>query len=182
MTARGVTDLDRAFARLADGDRSAFNEVFTVLWPRLLAFCERMLGSSADAEDAAQNALTTLLSQSANYDPDRSALGWALALATWECRTQRRRKTRSRIDDIDVPERVAPGLNPEAESARTELLEAAEFAMAALSESDKQLVKDTLFELAEADGPDSAALRKRRQRAFERLRAAWRRLYGDNHA
>lgn len=178
----GTSSLDVAFGRLADGDRAAFNDVFEVLWPRLLAFCRKMLGDGPDAEDAAQNSLTTLFARAANYDRDRSALGWALAIATWECRTVRRRSSRSRIIDGPVPEEIAASTSPETDAAHRQLLAALEHALGELSDSDRLIVRETLLEMVETDQPADAAARKRRQRAFERLRMAWRRLYGDTNA
>ena len=49
--------LHQAMGRLADGDRNAFDLVFTAIWPVLRRFALRVMGSPADAEDAAQAAL-----------------------------------------------------------------------------------------------------------------------------
>jgi RNA polymerase sigma-70 factor (ECF subfamily) len=181
MTSSGAS-LDEAFVRLADGDRAAFNEVFVALWPRIHAFCRRMLGDGPDAEDAAQNALTTLFARSATFDRERSALGWALAIATWECRSFRRRDSRSRVVEVAMPEVATASDSPEAVAAHRQLVAAAELAIEELSEGDRAIVRETLFDMVEKDGPADAAARKRRQRAFDRLRAAWRRLHGDANA
>ena len=45
--------LQRGMSALADGDRSAFDAVFSALWPVLRRFAERALRDPAAAEDAA---------------------------------------------------------------------------------------------------------------------------------
>lgn len=56
---RGIGDdeLDALMARLADGDRSVFDEVFHLLWPCTLRLCTSLSGNEADAADAAQEAM-----------------------------------------------------------------------------------------------------------------------------
>src|SRR3954467_10338343 len=78
----------------ADGDRAALDPLFHALWPRCVAFAERMLGDRALAEDCAQDALVKLFGQLDRFDRERDALTWALAIATWEARTVRRRRAR----------------------------------------------------------------------------------------
>ena len=168
-------DLNELMARLADGDRAAFTPVFRQLWPRVLRVCTSMLQNDADAADAAQQAMEKIFVRAADYDANRPALPWALAIASWECRTLLRKRWRRR----EAPEAV--GTEPtdqttEEEFARHDLAQTAVEAMGQLSEADRETLLATFWEEAASVG--GATLRKRRERALTRLRAVLKRLYG----
>src|SRR5882724_4621974 len=97
-------NLDALVAQLAEGDRSAFTPAFQLLWTPTLRLCTRLLKNGADAADAAQQAMQKILERAAEYDPERPALPWALAIAGWECRTILRKRSRRR----EVAEDLAP--------------------------------------------------------------------------
>lgn len=191
MDAPRLARLDDDLRRLADGDRSAFGPVFSALWPLLRAYAARALGDGPDAEDVAQGALLKLFDQVGDYDPSRRALPWALAIVAWECRTVRRRRTRAKeLLDPKGSEDVGAGVasaepSPEGAAIDRELVQLARDALAELSVSDRQTLTlafgDAFAERAGASEPGvgAAALRKRKERAIERLRAAFRRLYGS---
>jgi RNA polymerase sigma-70 factor (ECF subfamily) len=166
--------LDASMARLARGDRSAFTSVFQALWPRTLRLCFGILKHDADAADAAQQALAKILERAAEYDPARPALPWALGVASWECRSILKRRARRR--EVDADESVF-GSTTDGEDAAVErqLVDAAVTALGTLSDSDKETLLATFWEEAASVG--GATLRKRRERALVRLRAAFRRLY-----
>lgn len=173
-----LQELDRQLARLADGDRSASSAVFAVLWPRLVAFAERSLGRGPDADDAAQQALEKVFAQAGKYDRTRSALAWALAITAWECRTLLARRQRRKEDSIDGAAELAQTVaGPEEQVIRRGLSEALDVAVAGLSEEDRRTLKEAFFD--ETEGTSAPAFRKRKQRTLERLRGAWRRLYGS---
>jgi DNA-directed RNA polymerase specialized sigma24 family protein len=102
--------LDALMARLAEGDRSAFSPVFERLWPPALRLCANMLKNDADAADAAQHAMEKILVRASDYDPSRPALPWALAIASWECRTILRRRFRRREISDDSIQWLAAGV------------------------------------------------------------------------
>lgn len=166
--------LDAALARLADGDRSAFAEVFTALHGPIERLCRSMLKSEADAADASQEALCKILERASDYDKSRAALPWALAIAAWECRTLLRKRMRRREADVPVEERA--GAHAEEELVQRDLLAAATSALGELSDVDRETLVSTFWE--EGATASGATLRKRRERALGRLRGAWRRLYG----
>ncbi|MEO8179944.1 MAG: sigma factor [Deltaproteobacteria bacterium] len=167
-------------ARLADGDRSAFTQAFALLWPPTERLCRSLLHDPADAADAAQQAMQKILERApADYDPERPALPWALALAAWECRTLLRRRQRRR----EVPEAAGADpatLHPEQELVQRDLGRAALEALGTLSEIDRDALFEAFWDRALEAAPSElpATVRKRRQRALVRLRAAFRRLYG----
>jgi RNA polymerase sigma-70 factor (ECF subfamily) len=162
--------VQRALTALAGGDRRAFDAVFEGLWPIMRAFCLRQLNQPAEAEDAAQRALLKLFEQAANFDPTRSAVAWGLTLAAWECRTARRRWSRSRTTGAEVLGGVPdaqPG--PEQHAQQAQVVARVEAALAELSPLDRETVLATLND--EAPEVPGATFRKRRQRAMSRLRA-----------
>ena len=169
------TELNELIARLAEGDRSAFTAAFRLLWPPILRLCRSMLHNDADAEDAAQQAMEKIFSRSGDYDRTRPTMPWALAIASWECRTSRQRRNRRREQSEPAEDQL---VTPDAEQAHIEhqLVEAALTAMGTLSETDRGALLATFWE--EAASASGATLRKRRARALGRLRGAFRRLYG----
>ena len=167
--------LDGLVARLADGDRSVFTAVFRALWPPILRLCRAMLKNEADAADAAQEAMEKILARASDYDRNRPALPWALAIAGWECRTILRKRTRRRETSED--EAREPSVeNVEEEFARKDLVSAAVDAMGQLSDTDREVLVATFTD--ESLNIAGATLRKRRERALRRLKDAFRRLYG----
>lgn len=162
-------------ARLADGDRTAFTAVFRVLWPSVFKLCVSMLKNEADAKDAAQEAMEKILSRAPDYDRVRPALPWALAIGAWECRTvARARFRRHEVGEGPTAEGVVP--SAEDDVLQEDLTRAAMTAMGQLSDADKETLLATFWdEAASVRGP---TLRKRRERALDRLRATFRRIYG----
>lgn len=178
MDEHALHKLDASMVRLADGDRSACSSVFGLLWPELTRFAERTLGQGPDASDAAQQALEKIFSQAADYDRDRSALAWALAITAWECRSVLQRRRRRREAPLDAmgaaqSSSVDPG---EAAEQRAMLL-ALRTTLSGLSASDQKTLEEAFFR--ESDGAQAPAFRKRKERALIRLRAAWRKIHGD---
>ena len=171
------TRLTELMARLADGERAAFDPVFEMLWPVLRAYAVRMIGPE-EGEDVAQQALLKLFARASEYDPGRDALAWALGITTWECRTARRRQSRSRErchHPLPDPADPSPSACPETHAHGIEMRAALGAALEELSETDRE------FLLAELQGQEHTAkpatVRKRRQRALARLRSVW----GLNH-
>jgi RNA polymerase sigma-70 factor (ECF subfamily) len=165
--------LDAWMARLASGEREVFASVFEALWPPIYRLCLSLLGNEADASDAAQEAMTKILERASDYDKNRPALPWAMAIAGWECRTVTRRRTRRR--EVGEPLTEAGGQHPEEDFVARDLTSAALTALGELSDSDRETLVATFWE--EAASVSGATLRKRRERAIERLRKSFRRLY-----
>jgi RNA polymerase sigma-70 factor (ECF subfamily) len=177
-TARAA--LDAAMQRLAAGDRSVFSMVFTQLWTPMLRFCKQQLKHEADAHDAAQNALQKVLERASDYDPKRPALPWALAIAAWECRTiQRKYSRRKEVSDGPLSQLAQDADQDQVEQA--ELIECALATVQTLSSLDRAVLTETYWDQDQHQrrSPSAAATqRKRKERALERLRTAFRRLYG----
>lgn len=168
-------ELDQLMARLADGDRSVFTEVFRRLWPPTLRLCVSLVKHKADGADAAQQAMVKIFERASDYDRERPALPWALAIAAWECRTLRRWRARRREASADAPEQ-AQIVEAEHELVSRDLVRAALSSLGELSELDQETLLATFWE--EEGSASGATIRKRRERALERLRIKFRRLYG----
>jgi RNA polymerase sigma-70 factor (ECF subfamily) len=169
------TALDELVARLADGDRTAFDPVFRLLWPKSLRLCQSMLKHEADAADAAQQALTKILERAPSYDRTRAALPWALAIVAWECRTILRKKARRK----EVAADMAPEASSDSSDAafeQRELVQKAVEVLGGLSGPDRATLIATFQD--EASSVAGPTFRKRRERALKRLRTAFRSIYG----
>jgi RNA polymerase sigma-70 factor (ECF subfamily) len=165
--------IDALMARLASGDRAVFERVFVSLWGPIHRLCLSLLRHDADAADAAQESMQKILERASDYDPSRPALPWAMAIAAWECRTLQRKRSRRRETDDSGPEPA--GEHPEEQFVQRNLTVAAIAALGELSEADRETLVATFWEEAASVG--GATLRKRRERALDRLRNTFRRLY-----
>lgn len=167
---------------LAEGDRSAFDPVFDVLWPSALSVATRMLGPGQDAEDAAQEALAKLFARADHYDPARPALPWALTFVSWECRTIRKRRSRQREElAAEPPEQTAVDGSPELGLEALQRSAAFAALLEALRPEDRATLEAAMAgdrEAAERAGVTAATFRKRLERALSRARALWRDAYG----
>lgn len=162
-------ELTRAMARLADGDRGAFDAVYAATRPLVAALCARMLDDPGEAEDAAQQALLAVFARAPEFDPSREALPWILGIAAWECRTVRKRTTRRREDPL--PDAI-PVIPPD-----DDLVRAVRAVVGELAPADAAALRAVLDD----ERPDvpPATFRKRVQRALARFGAAWRTRHGD---
>lgn len=167
--------LETLVARLADGDRAAFAPIFRLLWVPVFRLCTSILNNEADASDAAQEAMVKVLARASDYDPTRPVMPWALAIAAWECRTIARRRTRRR-EVPDESEQESFFLHAENDFIERDLARAALEAVGQLSVIDRETLMATFAD--EAANVSGATLRKRRERAVDRLRRTFKRLYG----
>lgn len=126
-----------------------------------------MLGTGADADDCAEDVLVEIFARASELHPEGDALAWALTIAVWRCRTERRRRTRRRSVPLGegAAELPAPDDDPEALALAREAHHALEAAIGHLSERDREAVDAVL-----SGAPLSAALRKRKERLLVRLR------------
>jgi RNA polymerase sigma-70 factor, ECF subfamily len=178
MDAARRKTIHEAMLRLADGERSAMNVLVNDLWPVVLTFAERGLRHEQDAEDVAQEVFLRICSRISDFDPRRDGLSWAFGIASYEIMTQRRRRNRRKELSVarELDAHVDLSDSQEEVAIRSELVEAMAQAVGELSDEDKRTLG---LDVATAADLPAATLRKRRQRALDRLRLAWRRLYGE---
>lgn len=167
--------LQQWLVRLADGDRSAFEPLFQALWPLLRRFAARLLPPSADAEDAAQQALLKVFTRASEFDRQRDALTWIFGIVAWECRTVRRRISRRREEPLP-PLAVQAVDSGETELLERDLLAAVQEVLGSLRPQDVEAIRCVLHGKRPIGG--GAAFRKRFERAVKRLREAWRVRHG----
>ncbi len=163
--------LNEALARVAHGDRSAFDELFERAWPLVLGFSRRALPCAADAQDAAQEALLKVMRHAPRYDAARDATAWIVAIAANECRYLRRRRDRRRESAL-APDHEVPARGPAPDGAllRAEAERWLGRAVESLGAADRDTLLQALGERPREPGLSPAAWRKRWQRVRERLR------------
>jgi RNA polymerase sigma factor (sigma-70 family) len=163
--------------RYSDGDRSAFAPLFALVWPIVLKYCNRALMDEKDAEDAAQEGLLKVFSRIADFDRQRDGLAWILGIASFEIKTIRKRKMRRREGNCDCL-LSTPSTEESAEYAAAErqMRAVVPAAIGQLSPQDQAIVQEILQD-SPSTNPIGPLERKRKQRAIERLRVAWRRFY-----
>ncbi len=172
--------LQQAMTRLAEGDRAAFVPVYEALWPVLRRFVQRSLGNPCDADDVAQEALLKVFARASEFDPSREALPWTLGIASYECRTFRRRISRRREDQAPWELEAArqEGPSPEDDVIGRDLEAAALEALGTLRTRDAETILVAARGGARPPIP-GATFRKRLERAVGRLRSAWRAEHGS---
>jgi RNA polymerase sigma-70 factor (ECF subfamily) len=162
-------ELGALMARLASGDRAAFDPIYEALWPVVQGFARRVLAGSADADDAAQVALVKVFARAAEYEAERDALAWVLGVAAYECKTFRQKGRRRREAPALADDVPATSATPE-ELVLTRDLEAAALeVLGSLRPADIEVLQA----LIEGRRIPGATFRKRLERALVRLRTAW---------
>jgi RNA polymerase sigma factor (sigma-70 family) len=74
--------LRAAMLRLADGDKTALEEIYRATRVKLFGICLRILGDRKEAEDALQDVYINLWQRADRYDPARaSPIAWLAAFA-----------------------------------------------------------------------------------------------------
>lgn len=180
MTPAQRRDINALMVRFADGERAAFRPLFDALWPVLLAITSRALPVRADAEDAAQRAMLVLFNRIVDLDRARDGVAWAATIASYEVLTirrsaQRRREESGGMVDARVMAIADSAAPPDEQYAARELAEAVRAVVGELAPRDQHALADVL---ADGIADRGETPRKRRFRAIERLRAAWRRRHG----
>lgn len=164
-------------ARLAEGDRSAFEPLFRALHPRALRLARAKL-DPAGAGDAAQVALLKVFTRASDFTPGRPVLPWFYAVLANEMRSAMRSARRTLPtapeDFARQPDRA---FDAEQQLLERELQRALEQAINQLDRPAAEAIH-AMLERSERPQIDSVAFRKRVSRAYARLR-----LYlGGSHA
>lgn len=183
--------------RLADGDRAAFDPLYTALWPLLQRFAKRLLGETPEADDVAQVALLKIFAAAASFDGERDAVAWALGIAAYECKTVRKQRLRRRESHASHASQESHASHETHESHASHALSsqshlrdpedtviardleaAALSVLSTLSAVDIATLRAAVFD----DRPPNAGstFRKRLSRAVARLRVAWSAKYDQD--
>jgi len=176
MTDEQRREIHEAMVRLAQGHRDAFSVVFDGLWPNVLRFVQRAIPGHADVEDLAQRTLLKIFARISDFDTDRDGVAWALGIAGYEVKTLRRQVQRRRETAAEAAIGVAtPARSPEDIVIEHDLHAALAATLGELTVGDRTALVEDAPDISSAISP--AAWRKRRQRALERLRTAWRKRH-----
>ena len=170
-----------AMNRYAAGDDRAFDDVYTLLAPRLYRLCIGLIGRG-EADDLLQEVFLKMHRARASFVPGGSVIAWSFAIARTTSIDRMRHRGR-RPEDATAHERLelhAAGVSdsPEASSFGRALEDVFERQLGALSESLRAayvLVKMEGMSCAEAAavlGATTNAVKQRVHRATEELKAA----------
>lgn len=164
------TTLDALMARLADGDRAAFDPLFRALHPRAVRMARLRLGE-ADALDAAQSALERVFERASEFTPGRPALPWFYAVTANEVHAiaRRRRASLARTEGLPAATSTASPDDPEQCLVEAELRAAVDAAVGELDPASATAIAALLGD-AEPPAISAVAQRKRVSRAYARLR------------
>ncbi|HEY2509922.1 MAG TPA: sigma factor [Polyangiaceae bacterium] len=170
MSGPGEKELDALMARLVDGDRTAFDPLFSALHPRALALARLRLDAN-DADDAAAQTLMRLFARAAEFTPGRPLLPWFYAIAANEVHTLARRHSRaqSRTADVALADGIAAPVTPETALLESELRACLRSAVGELDAPSAEAIR-ALLDGTERPVLGDAAFRKRVSRAYARLR------------
>ncbi len=179
----------RLVARLRSGDSAAFETVYEAFRARIFSFLVRLSRRRDVAEDLLEETFLRLVAHGRDLSEDTCLAAWLFTVArnlhtSW-CR--HRAVDEDRISELSPSWPVpAKGETPFESAARTETEQRLEMALARLSMRDRELILLVAVEgltptqAASALGMTPEALRKRLQRARERLAIELETVSGNN--
>ena len=172
--------LRAAMQRLANGDNSALEEIYSATRVKLFGICLRILGDRKEAEDALQDVYVNLWQRADRYDPERaSPISW---LATFARNRAIDRLRTGKVRGGAVPVEEANPLPDEAPLADALLVDAEKSAqihtcIAGLDENTRTHIRSAFFEgytyaqLAEAADVPLGTMKSWIRRGLQKLRA-----------
>ena len=92
MNALASVDMNDLILRIANGDRAAFRQVYTLAGPKLFAICLRLMRRREEAEEILQEAFVRIWERSHQFDPAKGQAAAWLATITRHCALDRLRK------------------------------------------------------------------------------------------
>lgn len=108
---------DELVTAARDGDRRSMERLLTLHRPRVVVICRRMLRDSADADDAAQEALVAIVRGMSRFDGRSSFATWSHRIATNVCLDELRRRGRRPVVEPGEFDRVDGGHPDPADTA-----------------------------------------------------------------
>jgi RNA polymerase sigma factor (sigma-70 family) len=180
--------LRTAMVRLADGDKTALEEIYRATRVKLFGICLRILGDRKEAEDALQDVYVNLWQRADRYDPARaSPIAW---LATFARNRAIDRLRTGKVRGGSVPVEEAAPLADEAPLAEALMIDMERNAqihtcLGALDERTQAHIRAAFFDgqtyaqLAEAADVPLGTMKSWIRRGLMRLRAC---LEASEHA
>jgi len=168
--------------RYADGDATAFAEVYDLLAPKLFGFFLRQTRDQARAEDLVQQTLLQMHAARLSFARESDVLPWAFAIGRRLLVDSRRRTKKEVLFDTAEDDAAALEMRVERFSVPDDLAMTKELAVLAEEELERMpeahrdayvLVRReglTVAEAAEVLGTTPTAIKLRAHRAYEALR------------
>lgn len=149
-----------------------------MMWPIVLETCRRLVSSSEEADDLAQETFLKIFVQVKDYDPTKDAIAWTLTIAKFEFMTLRKRRIRRKeVFDVEKTVGTFSDLNPNSEE-RLINIQANEAILGIFNELDENEKETISHYLETSEQPKTPIMRKRFQRVTEKIRKAWKEAYG----
>jgi RNA polymerase sigma-70 factor (ECF subfamily) len=104
-------------ARVAEGDRAAFDSLYERYLPRVYRFVDRRLGNRADVEETVQEVFFHLFSSIPSFRGDAPFAAWVFGVTR---RTLASRFKRRRLEAVPLGEDEPDGIDPLASSLQRE--------------------------------------------------------------
>lgn len=170
--ARAAADDAELLARIARGDRAAFDALVARHERALYRFARRVAG--AEAEDALQDAFLAVWRGASGWRGDAAARTWLFQIVAHACHRRRRRPAGApdrAVEPRDAEVVAAPAAAPDAVAGAREVGRALDAALAALEPEAREvlLLRDVEGlpgeEVAEVLGLSLAAMKSRLHRA-----------------
>ena len=180
----GVTS--KLIARAISGDRTAFEEIVLLHERRVLTLALRLLGTSEDAQDAAQEVFLRAFKYLRRFDTSKPLEPWLVRMTVNVCRGSGRKRSRNRWMFVqrEDAQYVDPGNNPYLQLRVEEQKRVVHDALAGLAEKERMalVLRDleglTTAEVAEILGSAEATVRSQISVARLKMRKAIARMKG----
>jgi RNA polymerase sigma-70 factor (ECF subfamily) len=181
-----VEATSKLIARAITGDRVAFEEIVLLHERRVLTLALRLLGTSEDAQDAAQEVFLRAFKYLRRFDTGKPLEPWLVSMTVNVCRGSGRKRSKSRLMFIQREDvhKVDPGNNPYMQLRAEEQKQVVHEALACLAEKERTalVLRDlegfTTAEVAGILGSAEATVRSQISVARLKMRKAIARMKG----
>jgi len=181
-----VEATSKLIIRAITGDRAAFEEIVMLHERRVLTLALRLLGTSEDAQDAAQEVFLRAFKYLRRFDTSKPLEPWLVRMTVNVCRESGRKRSRSRSMFVqrENAQYADPGNNPYVQLRAEEQKRVIHDALACLAEKERTalVLRDleglTTAEVAEVLGSAEATVRSQISVARLKMRKAIARSKG----
>jgi RNA polymerase sigma-70 factor (ECF subfamily) len=177
-----LDEVDLAMSRYAEGEASAFQEVFSALAPRLRAFLLRLSGSRELADDLLQETFLRMHHARGSFAHGRRVVRWAYAIARNCCishaRSAQARMARASGELMELELPAGPEANAEQTTLAKQSAAVVQRTLAEMTEARREAFILLRYEglsvaaAAQIVGVSESALKVRAFHAYELIRAA----------
>ena len=139
------SDESALLARVAKGDRRAFERLYRAWAPRVFRFVDRMIGDRARAEELTDDVLVEVWKSAGRYEGRSRPSTWVLGIARFKALTDLRARGRPPASPEELETLADPSDPPEQQLARASLAARIRGALSALSPEQREVVELTYF-------------------------------------